>query len=424
VLRSCAVGVSHHYPPDRIGKNRHFLYEFRHFCYPVPTEDPLDSRVMSPLNISQKSCFLSAEKTGLSGLSCIISRQHGARVVPMILAPLVAMAMLPVFGADNGYNGGQPTNPKDLKGKKIVLADVPKLIGIGYFAATTKGQAEAAAELTKNGLPTEVTTDAPTEAAIQKQIEYIDNDISKGVDGILFASNDPTAISPVLRKALKAGIHVIGYDAESEPDAREWFIQQATPDGIAKALVDSMVAEVGKKADIGIVTSSLTAPNQNAWIAEIKKYISAQGLGLNIVAILPSEEDQQKAFQATGDIIKAHPTVKGIIGLSSVAFPGAADAITHANLIGKIACTGLSTPNQMKPFVKSGCVKSVVLWNPVDLGYAAVYAMRAVVDGKLKPGDTELEAGKLGKLKLINGSQFLLGPPFIFNKDNIDQFDF
>jgi rhamnose transport system substrate-binding protein len=244
------------------------------------------------------------------------------------------------------------------------------------------------------------------------------------VDGILFAANDPVAISPVLRKALKAGIHVIGYDAESQPDAREWFVQQATPDGIAKALIDSLVAEVGKEADIAIVTSSLSAPNQNAWIAEMKKYISTEGLKLNIVTILPSEEDQQLAFKATGEIVKAYPKVKGIIGLSSVAFPGAADAITQANLIGKVAVTGLSTPNQMKPFVKSGCVKSVVLWNPVDLGYAAIYAMRAVVDGKIKPGATELEAGRLGKLKVINGSQFLLGPPFVFDKDNIDQFDF
>jgi ABC-type sugar transport system substrate-binding protein len=378
---------------------------------------------MSPLASSQISHFSSEERISPEGSLRVALK---VRKVPFsfVLAPLLAIAMLPAFGGDTAYNGGKPTNPKDLKGKKIVLADVPKLVGIGYFAATTKGEAEAAAELTKNGLPTEVTTDAPTEAAIQKQIEYIDNDISKGVDGILFASNDPTAISPVLRKALKGGVHVIGYDAESEPDAREWFIQQATPDGIAKALVDSMVAEVGQQADIGIVTSSLTAPNQNAWIAEIKKYISAQGLKLNIVTILPSEEDQQKAFQATGEILKAYPTVKGIIGLSSVAFPGAADALTHANMIGKVACTGLSTPNQMKPFVKSGCVKSVVLWNPVDLGYAAVYAMRAVVDGKLKPGDTEVEAGRLGKLKLINSSQFLLGPPFVFNKDNIDQFDF
>lgn len=121
-----------------------------------------------------------------------------------------------------------------MKGKKIVLADVAKLIGIGYFAATTKGEAEAAAGLTKKGLPTEVTTDGPTEAAIQKQVEFIDKAISRGVDGILFASNDPIAISPVLRKALKAGVRVIGYDADSQPDAREWFVQQATPDGIAK----------------------------------------------------------------------------------------------------------------------------------------------------------------------------------------------
>src|SRR6202011_3572718 len=346
-----------------------------------------------------------------------------SRFIKALLLSLAALTAN-TFAADKPYDGGQPTNPKDFKGKKVILADIPKLIGIGYFNATAKGIAEGCADLTKAGLPTEVATDAPTEGDIQKQIEFIDNAISRGVDGIFFAANDPVAISPVLRKALKAGIHVVGYDAESQPDAREWFVQQATPDGIAKALIDSLVAEVGKDADIAIVTSSLTAPNQNEWIAEMKKYVAAQGLKLNLVTILPSEEDQQLAFKATGQIVKAYPKVKGIIGLSSVAFPGAADAITQANLIGKIAVTGLSTPNQMKPFVKSGCVKSVVLWNPVDLGYAAIYAMRAVVDGKLKPGDTELEAARLGKLKLINGSQFLLGPPFIFNKDNIDQFDF
>ncbi len=343
-----------------------------------------------------------------------------------LLATFVAASLPgPSFAAEGGtYDGGKAVGAKNLAGKKAVLADIPKLIGIGYFAATAKGIAEGTAEINSKIAPTEVTTDAPTEGDIQKQIEFIDNAISRGVDGIFFAANDPVAISPVLRKALKAGIHVIGYDAESQPDAREWFLQQATPDGVAKALIDAMVAEVGQNADIAIVTSSTTAAGQNAWIAEIKKYIPAAGLKLNIVTILPAEEDQQLAFKVTGQIVKAYPNVKGIIGLSSVAFPGAADAITSANLIGKIAVVGLSTPNQMKPFVKNGCVKSVVLWNPVDLGYAAAYAMRAVVDGKLKPGDSELDAGRLGKLKVINGSQILLGPPFVFNKDNIDKFDF
>src|ERR1700730_11527287 len=323
----------------------------------------------------------------------------------------LAVSTASAFAADSAYDGGQAANPKDLKGKKVVLADIPKLIGIGYFNATAKGIAEGCADLTKAGVPTEVTTDAPTEGDIQKQIEFIDNAISRGVDGIFFAANDPVAISPVLRKALKAGIHVIGYDAESEPDAREWFAQMCTPEGVAKA-------------DIESVTSSMTAAGQNAWIAEIKKYIASAYPKLNLVTILPAEEDQQLAFKVTGQILKAYPKVKGIIGLSSVAFPGAADAITQANLSGKIAVVGLSTPNQMKPFVKSGVVKSVILWNPVDLGYAAAYAMRGVVDGKLKPGDTEFEAGRLGKLKVINGSQILLGPPTVFTKDNIDKYDF
>ncbi|MDF2799234.1 MAG: autoinducer 2 transporter substrate-binding protein, partial [Devosia sp.] len=81
-------------------------------------------------------------------------------------------------------------------------------------------------------------------------------------------------------------------------------------------------------------------------------------------------------------------------------------------------------PNAMKPYVEADCVKSVVLWNPVDLGYAAAYVLRAAADGTLAPGATSVEAGKLGELQVINGSEILLGAPFVFTKDNIAQFDF
>jgi hypothetical protein len=50
--------------------------------------------------------------------------------------------------------------------------------------------------------------------------------------------------------------------------------------------------------------------------------------------------------------------------------------------------------------------------------------MRAVADGKLQPGATEVEAGKLGKLQVVNGSEILLGSPFVFDKSNINDFDF
>ncbi|GLQ53925.1 substrate-binding domain-containing protein [Devosia nitrariae] len=87
-----------------------------------------------------------------------------------------------------------------------------------------------------------------------------------------FAANDPVAIAPVLKKALEAGINVVGYDANSEPDARQWFVNQAEFNGIAKAMIDSLAAEVGEEASFAIVTSTFTTPNQARWIAEMEAY--------------------------------------------------------------------------------------------------------------------------------------------------------
>jgi rhamnose transport system permease protein len=73
--------------------------------------------------------------------------------------------------------------------------------------------------------------------------------------------------------------------------------------------------------------------------------------------------------------------------------------------------------------VHAGVVQAVVLWNTHDLGYLTVYAADALANGRLKRGDTSLEAGKLGKIE-VRGDNIILGAPFVFTKDNIDRFDF
>jgi ABC-type sugar transport system substrate-binding protein len=319
------------------------------------------------------------------------------------------------------YDGGQPVDAPDLAGQPITLVDVPKLIGIGYFAATTKGQQEAAEEL---GNVT-VTTDAPTEANIDDQITFIDNYITQGVNGILFAANDPVAIGPVLQRALDSGIHVVGYDANSVPEAREWFVNQAEFNGIGKAMIDSMAAEIGEDGSFAIVTSTFTTPNQARWIAEMQAYQENCYPNMTWLETVEAQEDNILSFnQATTLINKYGEDLDGLFGMTSVATPAAAEAVTQAGLCGEVAVVGLATPNAMKPYVNEECVKSVVLWNPIDLGYAAVYVMRAVVDGTLVPGATSVEAGRLGTLQIVNGSEVLLGPPFIYTIDNINDFDF
>ena len=131
------------------------------------------------------------------------------------------------------------------------------------------------------------------------------------------------------------------------------------------------------------------------------------------------------SFNQANTLMNKHGKVlKGIIGMTSVATPAAAEAITQANKCGEISVVGLALPNSMKPYVNKGCVKSVVLWNPSDLGYAATHVLRAAIDGTLKPGATSVKAGKLGELKIVNGSEVLLGAPTTFTKENINQFDF
>jgi ABC-type sugar transport system substrate-binding protein len=85
--------------------------------------------------------------------------------------------------------------------------------------------------------------------------------------------------------------------------------------------------------------------------------------------------------------------------------------------------TGLGTPNDMKHFVHNGTVKSVVLWNTVDLGYLTIQVAHQLTQGKVPPDAESIVAGRLGE-KPIRNQNVLLGDILVFRADNIDQFDF
>jgi rhamnose transport system substrate-binding protein len=300
------------------------------------------------------------------------------------------------------------------------IAMIPKLVGIDYFAATEQGAVEAAAELDDVTLIHR----GSTTDNVNDQIQLIENFITAGVDAITVAANDPQAIAPSLQRAMDAGIVVVTFDADA--NARDLFINQATFDGIGISVVDEMVRQVGEDGVTAVVTSSLTAPNQNAWLAAMDEHIAANFPNFQIVDIRPSEEDQQLAFTVTQDLMQVYPNLQGVFGLSSVAFPGAAEAVQQAGRAGEVAVVGISTPKQMTPFMDAGVIESVVLWNPVDLGYLTIYAAKALLAGTLEVGDS-FDAGRLGTFTVQQddiGAWVLLGEPFIFTPENIRDFDF
>ena len=300
---------------------------------------------------------------------------------------------------------------------KPVIALMPKAKGDPYFVSCKQGADEAAKEL-----GVELLWDGPTDLDPAKQNEVVEAWITRGVDVIAVSVENKVGISTVLRKAREKGIKVITWDADSERDARDFFIDQATPQGIGYTLTDEAARILNNKGEFAIITASLSAANQNEWIKYIKERLAQKYPDLRLVATQPSEGDRDRAFAETQTVLKVYPNVKLIMAIAAPAVPGAAEAVQQSGRT-DVKVTGLSLPNMNKPYVKAGVVESVVLWNTVDLGYLTVYAAQALSMGQLKRGDNEINAGRLGKIEVAN-DEVRLGAPFIFDKHNIDQFNF
>jgi rhamnose transport system permease protein len=298
-----------------------------------------------------------------------------------------------------------------------VIAVMPKAKGDPYFVSCRVGAEEAAKEL-----GVELIWDGPTGLDAARQNEIVENWITRKVDVIAVAVENRAGISTVLRKARERGIKVITWDADAEPDARDFFVNQATSEGIANALTDEASRLLGGSGEFAIITGALSAANQNEWIAFIKKRAAEKHPGLTLATIRPSDDDRDKAFSETQTILRVHPSVKLIMAISAPAVPGSAEAVRQAGRT-DVNVIGLSLPNINKPYVHSGVVQTVVLWSTRDLGYLSVYAGALLAQGKLQSGAESLQAGRLGPIE-IRGTEIILGEPLKFTKANIDKYDF
>ena len=245
---------------------------------------------------------------------------------------------------------------------------MPKSKGNAYFIACRKGAEEAAKEL---GI--KLIWDGPTDPDPAKQNEVIDTWITRGVDVIAVAVENREGISSVLRKARERGIKVLTWDADADPDARDFFVNQATPEGIGQTLMDNAARVLGGKGSFAIITASLTAANMIAWQKTIEARRQEKYPQIKMAALRPCDDLQKKAFDETNTVMNANPDVKLIMAICTPAVPGAAEAVKQSGRT-DVKVIGLGLPNDNKRYVHEGITDCVVLWNTMDLGYLTVQA--------------------------------------------------
>jgi rhamnose transport system permease protein len=299
----------------------------------------------------------------------------------------------------------------------FVVGMMPKAKGDPYFVSCRKGAEEAAASL-----GVDLIWDGPTELDPAKQNEVVEAWITRAVNVAAVSVENQAAMSTVLRKARSRGIKVLTWDADAEPDARDFLVNQATPQGIGETLADEAARLLGGAGEFAIVTASLSAANQNEWIKHIRARLASAHPTVTLAVIRPSDGDRDRAFAETQTILKVYPKVRVVMGIAAPAVPGIAEAVKQSGRT-DVRVTGLSLPNLCKPYVHAGIISSIVLWNTGDLGYLTVYAAHALASGQLRRGATSIDAGRLGRIA-IKDDQILLGKPFVFTRENIDGFDF
>jgi len=317
-----------------------------------------------------------------------------------------------------GCNKSGPTADKAAPvGKQITLAMMPKSKGNAYFISCKKGADAAAKEL---GI--RLLWDGPTDPDPARQNEIVETWITRGVDVIAVAVENREGISTALRKARAKGIKVITWDSDAQPDARDFLINQAIPEGIGFTLMDEAARALGGKGQFAIITASLTAANMNEWQKFIEQRRAEKYPEIKMAALRPCDDMKDKAFAEATAILNANPDVKLLMAICSPAVPGASEAVKQSGRK-DVKVVGLGLPNDNKRYVREDITPSVILWNTENLGYLSVHAAVAVAKGELKPGATSFKAGRLGELE-IKGDNVLLGKPFVFNKENIEQFNF
>ncbi|HPT76842.1 MAG TPA: autoinducer 2 ABC transporter substrate-binding protein [Defluviitaleaceae bacterium] len=297
---------------------------------------------------------------------------------------------------------------------------IPKLVGIPYFNAMEEGGKKAAKDLGVNFIYSGPTTDN-----VAEQIQMVDNFITRGVDAIAVAPNDPAAISPVLKKAMQNGILTMTSDTDANADARDIFINQARAKDIGYGMMDTVARILGGKGKFAIVSGGPTAWNLNTWIMYLQERLSEYP-DIELVTIRYAGEDVQKAMDVGLSIMQAFPDVKVMVGMNSTSAPGLAQAVKVAGKQGKVFATGITTPNMLKEYMKEGIVPEFILWNPVELGYLTVWTAKYLLDGNSLPENEPFEVPGISTKPIYypESKELVLGAPLVFTPENIDQFDF
>jgi ribose transport system substrate-binding protein len=245
---------------------------------------------------------------------------------------------------------------------------VPKAIGFDFWEQVHKGAVCAASKQQSVTVQWDGVT---AETDVTGQITLLQNFITQGVNGLVYAATDAKALKQVTDQALKSNVTVVNIDSGTNPQPPN--VPVFATDNVAAAqkaadLLSQALNGQGKIAFIPFQPGTVTNDQRTKGF----KQGLANHSGLQLVAEQSSQSDTNTALTVTSDILTAHPDLKGIFAANEPGVLGAAEAVRRAGKAGKIVIIGWdASPDELKG-VQQGVISALVVQNPFRMGFDGV----------------------------------------------------
>ncbi len=268
----------------------------------------------------------------------------------------------------------------------------------------------------------------PANADAASQVQVIDDMIAQGVDALCVVPIDPGAIEASLQNAMEQGIVVVTHEASNQVNTL-FDIEAFTAEDFGAAIMDALASDMGEEGKYAMMVAYTTSTTHmeyaNAQYARQQEaYPNMELINDGAIPSAESEESIDTAYERAKEILNANPDLAGFTGVASTDCPGIAQAVEELGLNVKVV--GVGTPNEFRPYVESGTISTIKLWDPKDAGYAMCQTAAMILRGEEVGEGANLVAPGYESVTLVEGdNRCLVGDADItITIDNIDDYDF
>ena len=259
---------------------------------------------------------------------------------------------------------------------------------------------QAGAEQAGEDYGVEVSVVGPSnETQVMQQINLLQDQISRQVDGLVVAPLRPSAAKGALENAVNRGIPVVTIDTDAEFEGKTSFAGTGNFQAAQQA-GEYMAEKMNGEGKVAIIRG---AAGDYIFDQRTEGFMDAiEDTDIEVVSVQPADSERGKAVNVMQNILQTYPDIEGVYGENDEMALGALRALKSANAAEGVTIIGFDgSPDAIKS-IRNGELTATIQQDSYNIGYTGVELMVKTLNGEEVPETVPV-------------------PTNIIDKDNVDE---